>query len=347
MPIDEMKTGKPARQGFYKARKANGDVVIAEWREHEPAVGKAWWTYVTHDPTVAKVRVPLADVVGYYKVEEAEVKRFLQRAPTRDEKIAAAYASYHHHNSIYPFVPRAIPANRQLKVGQEVLVGRLEDAVVAGLYEDGGVVVIEHTEKKSRAVEKAYRTFGAWHWMGVLPKEPPKAEGLAFTPAYSVQTYLSSPIGTLIRRMYLEGVKDNPDYQRGYAWTDEDKARYLDTLFAGRPLGTFIFVKRRGGQPDELLDGKQRITTLLELVMSILPYRGVYWHEMTEDDRNTVMNRSAQYADLDDEQYTQADFYEIFLSVNAAGVPQTEEHLDSVRAKLAAAREAEAAALKK
>lgn len=346
MPKNELKNGNPARQGFYKAQLAKGESVIAEWREFDKSEGKRWWTYVSNDPTVEKARVPLEGVETYTTVDESEVKRFLQRAPTRDEKIAAAYASYCHSNSIYPFVPRTAPPSRQLQVGQEVLVGRLEDAVVAGIYEDGGVIVVEHTEKKSRSVEKPFRTFGAWHWMAVLPKVTPRAEGLAYTPSYSVQTYLSTPIGSLIRRVYSEGVKDNPDYQRNYAWTPEDKALYLDTLFSGRPLGTFIFVKRSAGQPGEILDGKQRMTTLLELVMSVLPYRGVYWHEMTDDDRNTVMNRPAQYAELSDEQYSQADFYEIFLAVNAAGVPQTEEHLNHVRGLLAAAREAEAATKK-
>jgi hypothetical protein len=343
MPIEEFKTGKPARQGFYKARKANGELVIAEWREHEPAVGKAWWTYVTHDPTVEKVRVPLADVVGYAKVDEAEVKRFLQRASTREEQIEDAYASYQRRNSIHPFVRRPVPPNRRVQVGQEVLVGKLRDAVVAGVYQDGEVVVVEHSDVKPRPDGTEHRSFGTWHWIDVLPKEPAKASALAYTPPFSAQAYLSSPLRTLIGRMYKDGVKDNPDYQRGYAWTEADKIRFLDTVFAGRPTGTFVFVKRQGGAPDELLDGKQRMTTLLELVMSVLPYRGVYWHEMTEEDRNIVFQRPVQFAELDDQQYSEADFYEIFLAVNAAGVPQTEEHLNSVREKLAALRAAEAA----
>jgi hypothetical protein len=344
MAKTELRNGNPARQSFYRVSLKSGDSVIAEWREYEKSEGKRWWTYISDDPTEEKVRAPLGGVVSYSTVDEAEVARFLKRAPTRDERIAAAYASYCHNNSIYPVVTRTAPPSRLLKVGQEVLVGRLHDAVVVGIFEDGGVVVIEHTEQKSRSVAKPFRTFGAWHWMAVLPKERPKVSDLAYTPTYSVQTYLSTPIGSLIRRVYSEGVKDNPDYQREYAWTPEDKNLYLETLFAGRPLGTFMFVKRSGGQADELLDGKQRMTTLLELVMSVIPYRGVYWHEMTENDRNVVMNRPAQFADLDDKQYSQADFYEIFLAVNAAGVPQTEEHLNFVRAKLAAARKAEAAA---
>lgn len=347
MPINELKTGKPARQGFYKARKANGEVVIAEWREHEKAVGKAWWTYVTHDPTVEKIRVPLADVVGYMKVDDAEVARFLKRALTREERLERTYNSYAKANGLYPRVRRAVPENRRLVVGQEVLVGQLRDAVVVALHEDGEVVIIEHSGDKPRPGEVASRSFGAWHWMAVLPKVTPQSTRLAYSPSYSVQTFLSTPIGTLVRRMYSEGVNDSPRYQRGYAWTQEDKDRFLETLFAGRPLGTFIFVRHHDGSPDEVLDGKQRLNTLLDLVMSVTPFRGVYWHEMSEADRNTVMQRAAQFADLDDKQYSPADFWDIFLDVNAAGVPQTEEHLAFARAERDALRAAEAAANKK
>jgi hypothetical protein len=344
MRPNELKTGTPARQGFYKVRVTTGELVIAEWREHEKAAGKRWWTYASADPTVDKTRVPLDGVVGYAKVDDVEVERFLKRAPTREEKIEEAYRSYQSRNSLPKPVRRAVPENRRLTVGQEVQVGQLTEAVVAGLYEDGEVVVVEHGGDKLRnGGGVGPRTFGTWHWMAVLPKSAPKASGMAHTPSYSVQTYLSTPIGTLVRRVYSEGVQDNPEYQRGYAWTGDDKARFLDTLFAGRPMGNFIFVTHSDGRGDEVLDGKQRLSTLLELVMSVLPYRGVYWHEMSDADRNTVMQRPAQFADLSDKQYTEADFWDIFLDVNAAGVPQTEEHLNFARSRRDALRAAEAA----
>jgi len=350
MAINEIKRGSatqqgnPARQGFYKANTSTGGAVIAEWREYEKSEGKRWWTYVTDDPTVEKTRVPLDGVISYSKVDDAEVARFLKRELTREEQIEDTYRRYCQNRDTYPLVRRSVPPARQLQVGQAALVGQHLGAVVVGVFEDGEVLVLEYRSDKPRGGGDAPLTMNAWHWMSVLPVVPSVAASLAYTPSYSVQTYMATPLGALLRRMYLEGVRDNPDYQREYVWTQEDKDRYLDTLFAGRPLGNFIFVRHHDGQSDELLDGKQRLSTLLELVMSVLPYRGVYWHEMSGEDRNTVLQRTAQYADLDSEQYTRADFYEIFLEVNRAGVPQTEEHLNHVRALLAAERAAEAAA---
>jgi hypothetical protein len=95
---------------------------------------------------------------------------------------------------------------------------------------------------------------------------------------------------------------------------------------------------RAGGQP-EILDGKQRIQTLKDFTQSRFPYRPenddpVYWHQLNRRDRSFFERRTIQFSELDGENLSRTDLLEIFLDVNAGGVPQSEEHLTKVRQML-------------
>lgn len=351
MAHDKFITGAPTRQGFYRVRLDNGEKRIAEWREYDKKTGKRWWTYTSADPTVDKTRVPLvgpkgAPVVGYAKIDESEVERFLQRERTREEKIEDSVAQLRKNQEMYPEFKVDIPPNRLLKIGQDVIMGHHTDVKVAALHDEGQIVTIESHRietKHGQTVDHGI-SFSSHLWLNVIPKVAPVAKGLARSAVFSTQTHFNTPVHILVRRMYSEGVSDNPEYQRKYEWTLDDKNRFLESVFAGRHLGSFLFVKESPPHADVLFDGKQRMHTLLELISSVLPYKGVYWHEMDPSDRQTALNRSVQFAELDSKIYSRADLLEIFLEVNAAGVPQTEEHLAHVRGLLAAERAKEAAA---
>lgn len=347
MAIDKFSTGNPTRQGFYKVRMGKAAPLIAEWREYDKKEGKRWWTYTSADPTVEKIRVGLGDVVtGYAKVDESEVEKFLQRERTREEKIEDSVAQLRKNQEMYHEFKVEIPPSRQLKIGQDVVMGHLTDVKVAALHDDGQIVTIESRRietKHGQTVDHGI-SFASHLWLNVMPKVAPVAQGLAKSAVFSTQTHFNTPVHILVRRMYSEGVSDSPEYQRKYVWTLDDKNRFLESVFAGRHLGSFLFIKESHPKADVLFDGKQRMHTLLELVSSVLPYKGVYWHEMDPSDRQTALNRSVQFAELDAKIYSKADLLEIFLEVNAAGVPQTEEHLEHVRGLLAAERAKEAAA---
>ena len=337
MPHHGFKQGTPSRQGFYKAETEDGAVHIAEWKEYDKKQGKRWWVYQAPEPTLEKTPALLAGVVvAHAKVSEEEVQSALRRELTRQEKIEASYAMFlkgreggKRQNWFMP-----IPANRQLSVGQEVLVGLLADARVVDFREDGQVVIVEYAgETDIRGQATGAGTYFSTHvWLDVLPKVP-LHEGLTAKPRLT-QPEMVTQLRHLVHRIYREGASDVQDYQREYVWTAENKEMYYDTLFKGRNLGRFIFVVDFHTAQIEVLDGKQRLNAIVELMGSVVPYKGVFWHQIAHDERVTVLHRTAQFVDLNKREYSRADLLQIFLEVNAGGVPQTPAHLAHVQALL-------------
>lgn len=347
----EFKEGTPARQGFYMVQTKSGQKVIGEWREFDKAEGKRWWTYTSDDPTVQKTRVALADVVRFAKVGESQVTAFLTRERTREERIEGSYHFYVKNRSATPAVRMPVPEQRRLVVGQEVSIDHLRNPVVVALHDDGEVVTVEHRSTKVvHGIELDLGPeFSTRYWLEVLPKVETLVDPLPQDIERSTrltQSFHGTMLNLLVKRMYQEGVYDNPEYQRGYVWTSEDEQMYLDSLFSNRDVGRFIFVIENNPCRISLLDGKQRMHTLLRLQASLIPYRGVYWHQMTWERRHNAFQRVVQFADLEAEKFKKSELLRIFLDVNIGGVPQTREHVTNVQSLLEAELAKEAAAVK-
>jgi len=75
---------------------------------------------------------------------------------------------------------------------------------------------------------------------------------------------------------------------------------------------------------------------MLHLLESKFPYKGKYWHELSRKDRGEFERHPVQYSHIDGERFSRKDLIQMFLDLNAAGVPQTEEHLAKVRGMIEA-----------
>ena len=325
----------PKRQGFYETKTIEGEAHIAEWREYDKNQGKTWWLHVSDDPTVAKKPVLLTGVVLWRQADKAAIDAALYRELTQDEQIDKAVKSYLVHSSLYEMRPVSPPANRLLKIGDPVELGALRECRVIALRDDGRVVVLTYRDIRSNYGKEldAGTAYRATHWTDVTPTSMNQATHLVREPVM-YNGFRTSTLDSLFSR-YLKGLDDNPAYQRGYAWSFEDKQRLLESLFAGREIGRFMFVANPYPGRDEIFDGKQRLTCLWEFFTSQIAFGDVYWHELSPRDRDRIEGRVIQWADLPGERYSRADLLKIFLEVNCAGVPQTEEHLQLVRDQLA------------
>lgn len=331
----------PLRQGFYWATQADGTKTVAEWRERGRNTGKRWYVYVSDDPTAEKKPVELdifkSPVVAFTPASKADVMALLKRESTVDEKVEEVYQGLLRHGDLDERYVCEIPPSRQVKVGDPIIYGNLEDCRVVAVKDEGTIIVFSHRviERKHGEERDLGTDYRAVYWNDVLPV-------VHGTTAFAKQSrlygaYSNSTLKSVLSRA-LRSLDDSPAYQRDYVWTAKEKEMFLDSVFAGRELGRFIFIRREYPHIDQVLDGKQRINCLREFVTSRLAYRGVYWHELSHKDRQLFEGRSIQFADLPEERFTQADFMEIFLEVNIAGVPQSEEHLEHVKALLAAER---------
>ena len=72
-------------------------------------------------------------------------------------------------------------------------------------------------------------------------------------------------IGELIN-LYRDGELDiHPEFQRFYRWSDEQKSRLIESILLGIPIPS-IFVSQREDGVWDVIDGLQRLSTILEFV---------------------------------------------------------------------------------
>lgn len=322
----------PARQGFFKVTLKDGTHRIAEWREHDKSVGKVWWEHVGDKPTDVKKPVRLDGVVAFDKATQAEIEAALARELTEEERIEAAYKRFVERNKLWKRRPIPIPEVRRLHVGQRLEIGNLRQCTVVGLREDEQVVVVRHVDKASRDNPRDKVAYDCWYWHDTVPLDTVGEENRfsAETVFAKVRT-TTRVLDALVQWWLRQDLQDDTVYQRGYIWADADKDRFIDSVFEEAPLGSIVILNRKYPVSDELVDGKQRLNCLVEFMTSQRAYRGVYWHQLSPADRRVVEDRTVPVMELEEGQVSPVDVCDIFLRINAAGVPQTEEHLERVR----------------
>lgn len=253
------------------------------------------------------------------------------------ERIEASYRQFVERNGLPPSMP--IPARRQLAVGDRVEYGKHPEPKVVAVHDGGAVVSIsyEGTRHNYGRVIPTGTAYVTLPWFSVIPVKHQQESDL--TSAATIQSqhlrFSQSLLWAVINRILSGDAVASSEYQRDYVWSDEDKDRYLDSVFTGREIGRFVFVRRTHPDKDQVLDGKQRLSALTELLLGYRSYKGLFWDQMSSQDRNYVANRTAQVCEVCERTLGRSGLLQLFLNLNAAGVPQTEQHLQHVRDLLA------------
>ena len=95
--------------------------------------------------------------------------------------------------------------------------------------------------------------------MSTLDQQIKQARLQVHTDAYPMS------IGELVN-MYVDGELDvHPEFQRVYRWTDEQKSKLIESILLGIPLPSIFVAQRKDGVWD-VVDGVQRISTILSLL---------------------------------------------------------------------------------
>lgn len=129
----------------------------------------------------------------------------------------------------------------------------------------------------------------------------------------------------------------NPLYQRDYVWSSDDAQLLLDQIFDNQPLGALAVVLNKNGDNSkfcEIVDGRQRLTTLIRFVKGEYPYvdehgAKIYFCDMTKYDQLAFKKTKVPYYELsndNDGAVTDKQKVDFFYRVNFAGVPQSESH---------------------
>lgn len=139
--------------------------------------------------------------------------------------------------------------------------------------------------------------------------------------------------------MYYRKCNMNPTYQRGKVWEYVDKKLLIYSIFNDIEIGKFTFVEIpfdeyvKTGFLTEILDGKQRLSALVDFIEGRFDYEGVYYRDMSQSDRSKINSAPVLVAKLH-ESTTYQQKLEHFLKVNTFGRSQDPAHLDFVREEL-------------
>ena len=143
-------------------------------------------------------------------------------------------------------------------------------------------------------------------------------------------------LSELINKHNYFGVNMDPDYQRNLVWELKDKELLIDSVFNSRNIGSFVFIKldfKENSPSYEILDGKQRLSCIVDFTQDRFQYKGKFYSELSNNDkmffRNHLVTIGESRGELTNEQK-----YEYFLNLNIAGREQSKEHLDYVRSLL-------------
>lgn len=215
----------------------------------------------------------------------------------------------------------------RFEVGESVFLGGLQNCVVDDIRagDDGETYY-------GIAYDEEDHTGYIWRpWYDVRPTSIKQGE-TNFTENEKIDIrFYNQDIESLVNKYYLSGVEMDPPYQRDYVWDDKDKESLLDSIFQHIEIGKFAFVTRdwTSEKHFEILDGKQRLSTLLDFYENRLPYRGAYFNDLSSRDRYTFLHTNVTVGETGE--LTQEQIYRYFCVMNKAGRVMDEEHLRKVQ----------------
>lgn len=118
-------------------------------------------------------------------------------------------------------------------------------------------------------------------------------------------------------RMYTDGHLDlNPKYQRDLVWTLKQKQSLIESIFELKNTGSLTLI-RDENYNYEILDGKQRLSTVFDFMMDKFKYKGVLFSELDRMDRSTIESHSFQYSQIEaNTDLTTEEKVELFIDFN-------------------------------
>ncbi|HCL4480163.1 TPA: DUF262 domain-containing protein [Clostridium botulinum] len=207
-------------------------------------------------------------------------------------------------------------------IGDVVIVGVFENPVVFEILENGKIYGIEYTHKG-----KLQRNWFIWPSVRrVVDKQ-----GIEFAKRDNTfLQYFQTGIFSLLNKIYHIGVDFNPSYQRELVWSIEDKEKLIDSIFNSIDIGKFVFVFK-GYDSDEMyeiLDGKQRLSTIREYYEDQFPYKGKYFSDLSIRDKDHFIDYKINVAET--EEITEERKLRYFIKLNTTGKVMDKAHLNKV-----------------
>lgn len=133
---------------------------------------------------------------------------------------------------------------------------------------------------------------------------------------------------------------DNPEYQRGLVWTLKQKQDYVINLFNGMAdiKPTILLYYEDNKDIYEVLDGKQRLTTLFQFIDNefaiIVDGEEIYFNDLIDEDKKFILNHNVCWTRIMSfkvlEPIALEDKLTLFLEKNYLGTCMSDEQINKV-----------------
>lgn len=228
---------------------------------------------------------------------------------------------------------------RTFVVGEEVTVGCLDNCVVEKVFYDGRILAISYdgdVKPGMGRANKQARMVGCWYPHNVDKKNIQRRTECFSSGDMMTFDFRKMTVESILSQMYFFGIDMEPDYQRGYVWTDEDKEKLIDSIFKGIEIGKIALIKRDYSQDlmYEVLDGKQRIGALIDFVTDRFQYKGFFFSELSGLDRNYFKEKFQVPVATIDRGITEKQKIQYFIALNTMGKVMDAEHINMLVKKL-------------
>ncbi|MBS7776706.1 DUF262 domain-containing protein [Acidovorax sp. CCYZU-2555] len=114
-------------------------------------------------------------------------------------------------------------------------------------------------ERESDGVTRSSATS---NWASAWEESEPVSDQLSTEPVTATADVIS------INELTTSDLNLTPSYQRGDVWTTNDRQALIESVLRGIPLPSIILREVGPSDPQEVVDGKQRLTALLRFVGS-------------------------------------------------------------------------------
>lgn len=216
---------------------------------------------------------------------------------------------------------------RTFHKGDSVQVGNLSNCVVCDVKDYEGLTVYGVSYDRNKNTGNNFLYFP---WYAVFESDKAKDSAFSKDDGIHIQFY-NTTLESLLNKFYLHGVDMNPPYQRDYVWDDKDKESLLDSIFEGIEIGKFAFIHNDYTHKNgyEILDGKQRLSTLLDFYEDRIEYKGFKFSELSNQDKRTFLNKNVSIGET--EGLTNEQIYLYFYKLNKCGKTMDEDHLNEIK----------------
>lgn len=219
------------------------------------------------------------------------------------------------------------------KIGDNVRIGNLKDATIDGIVDDGKFYIIDYASINNNYGNPIITEHlkGIWLWTELRVFNDNKN---SFIKNNDIRVnYSQRTIDSLFNHAYHFGFELDPIYQRGLVWKLEDKIALIDSIFNNIEIGKFTFIKAENiMDKNEVLDGKQRLTTLLEYYEDRFEYNGFKFSDLSVRDQNHITGYSISWGET--ENLTEEQKLRYFIKLNTTGKPMDENHIEKVKKML-------------